>query len=61
MIYLEEGDWCVLHAVSFTIYDEAGALVEGVRSGQKPLEDGAILCANNQVFAALAKVIRSTD
>lgn len=28
VIYLEEGDWCVLHADSFTIYDEAGALVE---------------------------------
>ncbi len=48
-------------AAGMLIASEAGALVEGVRSGQKPLEDGAILCANNQVFAALAKVIRSTD
>jgi myo-inositol-1(or 4)-monophosphatase len=48
-------------AAGTLIASEAGALIEGVRAGQKPLEDGAILCANNQLFAALAKVIRSTD
>jgi myo-inositol-1(or 4)-monophosphatase len=36
-------------------------LVEGVRPGQVPLEDGAVLCANNQIFSALAKVIRSAS
>lgn len=27
VVYLEEGDWCVLHRDSYTIYDEAGAEV----------------------------------
>ncbi len=48
-------------AAGTLIASEAGALIEGVRAGQKPLEDGAILCANNEVFAAFAKVIRTTD
>jgi myo-inositol-1(or 4)-monophosphatase len=48
-------------AAGMLIASEAGALIEGVRSGQKPLEDGAILCANNQLFSTLAKTIRSTD
>ena len=48
-------------AAGMLIASEAGALMEGVRAGQKPLEDGAILCANNQLFSALAKVIRATD
>ncbi|MFP7675307.1 inositol monophosphatase family protein [Marivita sp. S0852] len=48
-------------AAGTLIASEAGALAEGVRDGQKPLEDGTILCANNQLFSALAKVIRTTD
>ena len=48
-------------AAGLLVASEAGALTEGVRAGQKPLEDGAILCANNQLFSALAKVIRTTD
>ena len=48
-------------AAGLLIAAEAGALVEGVRPGQSPLEDGTVLCANNQIFGALAKVIRSTD
>ena len=48
-------------AAGLLIAGEAGALVEGVREGQVPLQDGAVLCANNQLFAALAKVIRSAD
>ncbi|SHI04866.1 inositol monophosphatase family protein [Marivita hallyeonensis] len=48
-------------AAGMLIASEAGALIEGIRSGQKPLEDGAILSANNQLFSALAKVIRTTD
>ena len=48
-------------AAGLLIASEAGALVEGVRPGQVPLEDGSVLCANNQIFAALAKVIRTTD
>ena len=37
---------------------EAGALVGGVREGQTPLEDGTILCANNQIFDQFARLIR---
>lgn len=48
-------------AAGTLIASEAGALIEGVRAGQKPLEDGTVLCANNQVFAALAKTIRATE
>jgi len=48
-------------AAGLLIAAEAGALVEGVRPGQDPLRDGAVLCANNQLFSALAKVIRTAD
>jgi myo-inositol-1(or 4)-monophosphatase len=48
-------------AAGTLVASEAGALVEGIRNGQKPLEDGAILCANNQLFSALAKTIRKAD
>lgn len=45
-------------AAGFLIAKEAGALVEGVRKDQDPLEAGAILCANNQIFDQFAKIIR---
>ena len=48
-------------AAGSLVASEAGALIEGVRPGQKPLEDGAILCANNQLFSVLAKTLRATD
>ena len=48
-------------AAGLLIAAEAGALVEGIRDGQTPLEHGSVLCANNQIFSALAKVIRTTD
>ena len=48
-------------AAGLLIATEAGALVEGVREGQDPLESGALICANNQIFASLAKTLRSTD
>ncbi|MGJ8605406.1 MAG: inositol monophosphatase family protein [Marivita sp.] len=48
-------------AAGLLIAAEAGALVEGVRKDQSPLQDGAILCANNLIFSALAKVIRNAD
>lgn len=48
-------------AAGSLVASEAGALIEGIRNGQKPLEDGALLCANNQLFSALAKVIRTTE
>ncbi len=45
-------------AAGYLIAKEAGALVEGVRAGQDPLETGSILCANNDIFYHFAKVIR---
>ncbi|MFP7571935.1 inositol monophosphatase family protein [Marivita sp. S2033] len=48
-------------AAGLLVASEAGALIEGVRNGQKPLEDGTVLAANNQVFSALASTIRGTD
>ena len=48
-------------AAGYLVASEAGALIEGVRPGQDPFDDGAILCANNEVFAPLAKVIRTAD
>ena len=48
-------------AAGLLIAAEAGALIEGVREGQVPLEHGAVICANNQIFGALAKVLRSAD
>ncbi len=46
-------------AAGTLIATEAGALLEGVRKDQDPLESGSILCANNEMFGALAKVIRA--
>ena len=43
---------------SLTLAQEAGALVDGVREGQDPLESGSLLCANNAIFDGFAKVIR---
>ena len=37
---------------------EAGALLEGLREGQDPLADGALVCANNEIFGTFAKVLR---
>ncbi|KUF11179.1 inositol monophosphatase family protein [Pseudoponticoccus marisrubri] len=45
-------------AAGLLIAKEAGALVEGVRVGQDPLESGSILCANNAIFNGFAKIIR---
>lgn len=47
-------------AAGYLIAKEAGALVEGVREGQDPLESGSILCANNDIFNSFAKVLRAT-
>ena len=45
-------------AAGYLIAQEAGALVDGVREGQDPLETGSLLCANNAIFDGFAKVIR---
>ncbi len=45
-------------AAGYLIAQEAGALVDGVREGQDPLESGSLLCANNAIFDGFAKVIR---
>ncbi|SPF78069.1 inositol monophosphatase family protein [Pseudoprimorskyibacter insulae] len=46
-------------AAGYIIALEAGALIEGVRQDQDPLESGSILCANNQIFGSFAKTIRN--
>ena len=46
-------------AAGYLIAKEAGALVEGVREGQEPLESGSILCANNDIFGPFAKILRA--
>ncbi|MDG1459288.1 MAG: inositol monophosphatase family protein [Pseudoprimorskyibacter sp.] len=45
-------------AAGALIAQEAGALVEGIDVGQDPLQDGDLICANNDIFATFAKVIR---
>ncbi len=46
-------------AAGYLLAKEAGALVEGVRADQEPLESGAILCANNEIFTTFAKILRA--
>lgn len=45
-------------AAGSLIAQEAGALVQGVRSDQDPLEAGAILCANEALFDPFSKLLR---
>ncbi|SMX38683.1 inositol monophosphatase family protein [Maliponia aquimaris] len=45
-------------AAGSLIAREAGALVEGIRADQDPLESGSILCANNEIFGGLARLLR---
>lgn len=46
-------------AAGYLIAKEAGALVEGIREGQEPLDSGSILCANNDIFKGFAKLLRA--
>jgi len=46
-------------AAGLLIAREAGALVEGMRRGENPLETGELICANGVIFDAFAKVIRN--
>lgn len=46
-------------AAGSLIATEAGALLEGLRDGQHPLEDGALICANGALFNPFAKIIRT--
>ncbi|MBV2360041.1 inositol monophosphatase [Thalassococcus sp. CAU 1522] len=45
-------------AAGYLIAKEAGALVEGVRADQDPLESGSILCANGDLFGPFSKILR---
>jgi len=47
-------------AAGYLIAKEAGALIEGVRADQDPLDSGSILCANGEIFKSFAKLIRET-
>ncbi|WP_386684536.1 inositol monophosphatase family protein [Loktanella sp. R86503] len=45
-------------AAGLIIAKEAGAIVELITPDGDPLADGTVLCANNDIFATFAKVIR---
>ncbi|KAA8607126.1 inositol monophosphatase [Salipiger aestuarii] len=45
-------------AAGYLIAQEAGALIEGIRPDQDPLESGSILCANNSIYTSFSKTIR---
>ncbi len=45
-------------AAGSLIAKEAGAMVEGVREDQDPLESGSLLCANGEVFNTFSKLLR---
>ncbi len=45
-------------AAGLVIAREAGALVEPIADGADPLEDGEVICANEGLFAPLAKAVR---
>lgn len=45
-------------AAGTLIVQEAGGLLGAIREDQDPLNDGALICANNAIFDNFAKVIR---
>lgn len=45
-------------AAGLLIAREAGALVEAMEPDADPLEDGSVLCANEQIFNQFSKVLR---
>ncbi|MDA7426359.1 inositol monophosphatase family protein [Thalassococcus lentus] len=45
-------------AAGYLIAKEAGALIEGVRADQDPLESGSLLCANGALFDPMVKILR---
>ena len=47
-------------AAGLVILREAGGMVEPIKAGADMMEDGALICANAEVFPAFAKVIRNT-
>jgi len=47
-------------AAGIIILREAGGLIEPLNKAGDIMEDGALICANNDIFDALAKVIRQT-
>ncbi|RYH02247.1 inositol monophosphatase [Salipiger sp. IMCC34102] len=45
-------------AAGLVICREAGAIVEGIKADSDPLDTGAVLVANSDIFAGFSKVIR---
>jgi myo-inositol-1(or 4)-monophosphatase len=45
-------------AAGLVIAREAGAIVESLTKDGDPLADGTVICANNEIFAPFAKVVR---
>lgn len=45
-------------AAGYLIAKEAGAMIEGIREDQDPLESGSMLCASNEMFGSFARILR---
>jgi len=45
-------------AAGIIIVKEAGGLLEAINPGANPLDDGTVVCANEQMFEPFAKIIR---
>ncbi|SHE35685.1 myo-inositol-1(or 4)-monophosphatase [Loktanella atrilutea] len=45
-------------AAGIVIAKEAGAIVESMTQDGDPMADGSVVCANNEIFATFAKVVR---
>lgn len=47
------------YAAGILLVKEAGGMVSGLREGQDPLEDGAIIAGNDGLFSSFQKIIRN--
>ena len=45
-------------AAGYLLVKEAGGFISGIRDGQDPLADGALICANEGLFEPFRKLIR---
>ncbi|MGB3146329.1 MAG: inositol monophosphatase family protein, partial [Paracoccaceae bacterium] len=48
-------------AAGLLLVREAGGFVEALRDGREIFESGALIAANDDLFAALAKVLRAPE
>ncbi|MFN7052970.1 MAG: inositol monophosphatase family protein, partial [Gemmobacter sp.] len=45
-------------AAGLILVKEAGGMMSGIREGDNPLEKGALICGNDNVFEPFRKIIR---